>query len=152
MKSMKMWLIAVFLTIIGVGCCISSRNIVRETRTCVSGYYMCYTNGVVRPYAYNIDQNGVTNYVWYTHESICYRTSYSGGPYPKSSIYPATRCVLNILSGWSYLPDAYMCNLYTLPTYPIYLIELPIQLVLDTVLIPFDLLNTPNPPKGYELE
>ena len=49
-------------------------------------------------------------------------------------------------------PLSKMNNLITLPTYPIYIVELPIQLALDTVLIPFDWLNTPSCPEGYQKE
>ena len=73
----------------------------------------------------------------------------------KGRMNDETRYVLNILSGWSYSSAAsgnYMNNLITLPTYPIYIVELPIQLALDTVLIPFDWLNTPSCPEGYQKE
>ena len=107
-----------------------------------TGFYHCYTNGkyrVVGSYRYA--------------ESQYRRCSYTCGPWEGSDIYPATRYCLNILSGWSYSPAAaghYMNNLITLPTYPIYIIELPIQFCLDTILLPFDIWNTPKVPEGYQ--
>ena len=127
------------------GCCYMSRNLCKELppgRGLTSDYYVTYTNGVTKT-------QGTYTYDVYPHY---YVSSYVGGPYKGAILYPATRNVLNILSGWSYSSAAsgnYMLNLITLPTYPIYIVELPIQTVLDTVLIPFDLINTPNPPEGY---
>ena len=141
-------LMTILLLIVSVccGCCIVNRNICEETQRLQTGYYECYTNGVYRE---------VTG-LWGTslkQGTIYYRTSYVGGPYEGAHIYPATRDVLNMLSLYSYssaASGAYMLIGPTLVIYPFVLCELPIQFVLDTILIPFDLYNTPNPPEGYK--
>lgn len=133
------------------GCCIGSRNMVKETHVLTSGYNVCYTNGekeVSAIWHYN-DGTAKTNYC---NKSIYYTTSYVGGPWSGSFLYPATRQTLNALSLYSYSSAAsgdYMLGLPTLCVYPIVLVELPIQFCLDTVLIPFDIINQPNPPDGY---
>ena len=137
------------------GCCILSRNISGPTRVVTSDFYHSYTNGNIVVSMWVIDKDGNKIPYSYHNECICYKTSYVGGPWRGSDLYPGTRYVLNILSGWSYSSAAsgnYMNNLITLPTYPIYIVELPIQLALDTVLIPFDWLNTPSCPEGYQKE
>lgn len=141
-------LITMLVLIVSVcsGCCISTRNICEKTQILQTGYYECYTNGVYRQ---------VTG-LWGTslkQGTIYYKTSYVGGPYEGAHVYPATRHVLNMLSLYSYSSAAsgdYMLIGPTLVIYPFVLCELPIQFVLDTILIPFDLYNTPNPPEGYK--
>ena len=154
MKKYFLYFTLLLLAAISAGCCIMSRNIVTKTKVLKSDYYIGYTNGVMHVFSYLIDENGNEIPYTYVPESIYYKTSYMGGPYRGSLIYPATRNVLNILSMWSYSSAAggdYMNNIVTLPTYPLYIVELPIQLVLDTVLLPFDLLNQPRPPEGYQI-
>lgn len=129
------------------GCCIASRQICFDKEITghvlpATGTYRCYTNGMVRT---------VGNYT-YPKDPIYKYCSYNLGPWYGSDIYPATRMTLNALSGWTYSPACsgdYMNNIITLPLYPLVVCELPIQFVLDTVLIPFDLLNAPTVPEGY---
>lgn len=143
----KLMTILVLIASMCGGCCIINRNICEETPPCIqSGFYECYTNGVYKE---------VTG-LWGTslkQGTIYYRTSYVGGPYEGSHIYPSTRHVLNMLSLYSYssaASGAYMLIGPTLLIYPFVLCELPIQFTLDTILIPFDLYNSPNPPEGYK--
>jgi len=134
------------MTVVTVGCCIDSRRLVdnKEINVLTSGYYRVYTNGQVR-----------AGYIQGTSYPVCqYRKcSYTGGPFANSDIYPATRNVLNHASLMSYssaASGAYMENLINLPCYPIILIQIPIQFCIDTVLIPWDLFNTPKVPEGYQ--
>lgn len=119
------------------GCMISSRRIAGdndEPQRLQSGYYAVYTN---------------TN----DTERIFRKCSYSGGPFKDSTIYPATRRTLNVLSLYSYssaASGAYMLIGPTLFVYPFVMCNLPIQFCLDTVLIPWDLYNVPEVPEGFE--
>lgn len=137
-------LLASLLLLATAGCCIESRRIAgtEDIRVLQSGYYRVYTNGQQRV-------NGS-----YRYPVAEYRTSsYVGGPYAYSRIYPATRNVLNHASFMSYSSAAsgdYMLNIINLPCYPIILIQIPIQFCLDTILIPWDLYNTPKCPEGYQ--
>ena len=129
-----------------VGCCITSRRIVNneDIRVLTSGYYRVYTNGQVRA--------GIIQGTTYL-EAQYRKCSYTGGPFANSDIYPATRNVLNHASLMSYssaASGAYMENLINIPCYPIILIQIPIQFCIDTVLIPWDLFNTPKVPEGYQ--
>lgn len=117
------------------GCMISSRRIAGdndEPQRLQSGYYAIYTNG---------------------DERIFRKCSYVGGPFKDSTIYPATRNTLNVLSLYSYSSSAsgaYMLIPPTLVVYPLVMCNLPIQFCLDTVLIPWDLYNVPEVPEGFE--
>lgn len=136
------------------GCFIASRQlVVKNPRSVASDHYCVYTNGQLEA---RIDHyyNGrvETNYV---NKTLYYSTSYVGGPYRGSFLYPGTRLDLNILSGWSYSSAAsgnYMLNLFTIPTYPLYIVALPVEFVLDTLLIPFDLINQPHPSDDWKLK
>ena len=144
MKKMLKWLCATVLTVITVGCCIDSRRIAfdREPDRLQSGYYHYYTNGLTE----------VVGFYSYPVKPIYKVCSYTGGPWRGSDIYPATRNVLNHASFMSYSSAAsgdYMLNIINLPFYPVILIEIPIQFCLDTILIPWDLLNAPSTPEGY---
>lgn len=137
-------LFASLLLLAAAGCCIESRRIAgtEDLRVLQTGYYRAYTNGQYRvsgSYRYPIAQYRASSYV--------------GGPYAHSRIYPATRKVLNHASFMSYSgPESgdYMINIINLPCYPIILIQIPIQFCLDTILIPWDLYNTPKCPEGYQ--
>lgn len=137
-------LLASLLLLATAGCCIASRRIAgtEDIRVLQTGYYRDYTNGQQRV-------NGI-----YSYPVSQYRTSsYVGGPFAKSRIYPATRLVLNHASLMSYSSAAsgdYMLNIINLPCYPFILIQIPIQFCLDTILIPWDLYNTPECPEGYQ--
>lgn len=130
---------ALFLLSIALlsGCMISSRRIAGnndEPQRLQSGYYAVYTN-----------TNGT--------ERIFRKCSYVGGPFKDSTIYPATRRTLNVLSLYSYssaASGAYMLIPPTLVFYPFIVCNLPIQFCLDTVLIPWDLYNVPEVPEGFE--
>lgn len=140
---MKKLLVSLLL-LVSAGCCIESRRIAgtEDLRVLQSSYYRTYTNGQYRV-------NGI-----YSYPDAQYRaSSYVGGPYAHSRIYPATRKVLNHASFMSYSDPAsgdYMINIINLPCYPIILIQIPIQFCLDTILIPWDLYNTPKCPEGYQ--
>ena len=142
MKILK-YVLSLSIITITAGCCIECRNRVKATHVVGSGYHVTYYSDEV-----------VTNGMYKYNKSIAYATSYVGGPWEGSFIYPATRQTLNALSLYSYSSAAsgeYMLALPTLCVYPIVLIELPIQFCLDTLLIPYDLWNVPNPPEGYKL-
>jgi uncharacterized protein YceK len=117
------------------GCMISSRRIAGnndEPQRLQSGYYAVYTNDT---------------------ERIFRKCSYTGGPFKDSTIYPATRRTLNVLSLYSYssaASGAYMLIPPTLVFYPFVMCNLPIQFCLDTVLVPWDLYNVPEVPEGFE--
>lgn len=116
------------------GCTISSRRIDdgSDIRVLSSGYYAAYTNG---------------------QETIYRKCSYVDGPFKNSTIYPATRVTLNMLSLYSYSSAAsgdYMLIPTTLVFYPVVLVNLPIQFTLDTVLIPWDIYNVPKVPDGFK--
>lgn len=155
MKKFIFWSLTILMLLIGAGCCIDSRNmVVKDVHVLTSGYYVCYTNGEMVASGHWIYNDGTvkTNFV---NKSIYYKTSYVGGPWAGSFIYPATRNVLNHASFMSYssaASGAYMENIINLPCYPIILLQIPIQFCLDTVLLPFDLINRPHPPEGYELK
>lgn len=151
MKRLLQFLVCTLFLAVTGGCCIGSRNLVKETHVLTSGYNVCYTNGeqTVSYVSTYYDGTKKTNY---TAKAIYYTTSYVGGPWQGSFLYPATRQTLNALSLYSYSSAAsgdYMLGLPTLCIYPVVLIELPVQFVLDTVLIPYDLINQPHPPEGY---
>lgn len=137
-------LFASLILLATAGCCIESRRIAgtENVRVLQSGYYRAYTNGQQRVFGN------------YTYPVSQYRTSsYVGGPYAHSRIYPATRLVLNHASLMSYSSAEsgdYMVNIINIPCYPIILIQIPIQFCLDTILIPWDLYNTPKCPEGYQ--
>ena len=141
---MKKILASLLLFAMAAGCCIEARRIAgtEDLHVLQSSYYRTYTNG----------QQRVSN--GYSYPVAQYRTSsYVGGPYAYSRIYPATRLVLNHASFMSYSSAAsgdYMINIINLPCYPIILIQIPIQFCLDTILIPWDLYNTPKCPEGYQ--
>lgn len=142
MKMLKR-ILCISLILMAAGCCIECRNRVKETHVVGSGYHVTYCSDEI-----------VTNGIYKYKKSISYTTSYVGGPWEGSFIYPATRQTLNALSLYSYSSAAsgeYMLALPTLCVYPIILIELPIQFCLDTLLIPYDLWNVPDPPEGYKL-
>ena len=125
------------------GCCIMARRIAdnEDVHVLQSGYYHTYTNGTFHGEP-----------PWQYANSIHRACSYTGGPWAGSDIYPATRLVLNHASFMSYSSAAsgdYMINIINLPCYPIILVEIPIQFCLDTVLLPFDLLNRPTTPEGW---
>lgn len=145
MKILK-YILSLSLIAITAGCCIGSRARVKETHVVASGYHVTYYSDEV--------VTNVTSYGTYKYnKSIAYTTSYVGGPWEGSFIYPATRQTLNALSLYSYSSAAsgdYMLALPTLCVYPIVLIELPIQFCLDTLLIPYDMWNVPHPPEGYK--
>ena len=145
MRRFELYLTALVMTIVGIGCCIDSRRIVdnQDLHVLKSGYYRCYTNGQTRVgslgYKYNV--------------AVFLKCSYTGGPWANSDIYPATRNVLNHASFMEYssaASGAYMENMINLPFYPIIIIQIPIQFCLDTLLIPWDLYNVPKPPEGYQ--
>ena len=141
MKILK-FIAVFFLAAVTGSCCVGSRNKVRETHVVASGYHVTYYSDEV-----------VTNGIYKYNKSIAYTTSYVGGPWEGSFIYPATRQTLNALSLYSYSSAAsgdYMLAFPTLCAYPIVLVELPLQFCLDTILIPDDLWNVPNPPEGYK--
>lgn len=134
---------------INCGCCICSRSLSFDSEVeghvlPPTGFYRAYTNG-------HVVVKGIYSY---PKDPIYKHCSYNLGPWKGSDFYPATRMTLNALAGWTYSPACsgdYMNNLITLPLYPLVVCELPIQFVLDTVLIPFDFLNAPTSPEGYNL-
>lgn len=165
MKTFLKYFCAFALSVISVGCCICSRSWKFDKEITghwlpASGTYHWYTNGVYRAEMHK--------FVCYDHETGVYYTtnklvmvqgevhkycSNANGPWAGSEIYPATRFVLNALTFMSYSSAAsgdYMLGTVILPTYPLWLIELPIQFVLDTVLIPLDLWMAPTTPEGYK--
>lgn len=127
-------LLLLFIVLLS-GCMISSRRIAGnndEPQRLQSGYYAVYTNGT---------------------ERIFRKCSYTGGPFKDATIYPATRVTLNMLSLYSYSSAAsgsYMLIGPTLTIYPLVMCNFAIQFCLDTVLIPWDLYNVPEVPKGFE--
>lgn len=148
----------ILLALVTAGCCINCRSwkIDKEITGRVlpaSGTYHYYTNGLMKTETWYSSYYGsnVTHKVPDTKYKYC---SNANGPWAGSEIYPATRFVLNGLSFMSYSSPAsgdYMLNIVILPTYPIWLIELPIQFVLDTILLPWDLIAAPTVPEGYKL-
>lgn len=152
-----MKIVAAFaLACMAIGCCIESRSwkidkeVPRGTplRT---GLYCSFTNGEMVATRSWRSYDGKTG-TYYSPKTIDKFCCYANGPWANSDIYPATRHTLNALSGWSYSSAAsgnYMLNIVTLPCYPLVLVNLPIQFVLDTVLMPYDLIAAPTAPEGY---
>lgn len=149
--------IALALAIITGGCCINCRSwkIDKEITGNVlpaSGTYHYYTNGCKKAFMYRDWQTGEMKQ-GLTEDRIYKYCSNANGPWKGSEIYPATRYVLNGLSFFSYSSAAsgdYMMGGFVLVTYPFWLVELPIQCVLDTVLLPWDLIAAPTTPEGYK--
>lgn len=150
MKTVLLVIAAVFLSVVSGGCCICCRrwsDSGKETLILTTGQYRAYTNGQMKVAGHYKD--GKPYLVEDTIYKIC---SNSNGPFRDSDVYPATRNTLNALSLYRYSGEAdgdYMFVLPTLIIYPIVLVELPIQLVLDTVLLPWDLYVAPKAPEGY---
>lgn len=153
MKTLLKYLAITAMIAISAGCCINCRSwkIDKEiTGHCLpaSGTYHYYTNGQMRVCGKYANGNPVLTPV--CKYKYC---SNANGPWAGSEIYPATRFVLNGLSGFSYSSaasgDYMMCGV-VLVTYPFWLVELPIQFVLDTVLLPWDLIAAPTTPEGYK--
>lgn len=149
MKALKT-IIVVLVAIVVVGCCIDSRRICRESgRTVQSDHYCVYTNDVLEAYT------NVYGKLSYRAQTKYYTVSYNGGPFRGSILYPGTREDLNILALWSYSSAAsgnYMNNIITMPLYPLFIVALPIEFVIDTVLIPWDLYNSPQPTSEWKLQ
>lgn len=152
MKTIK-YISAIILSVVSIGCCIECRSwkIDKEITGHIlppSGTYHYYTNGEMRVCGrYKDGSPYMAPVCKYKH------CSNANGPWAGSDIYPATRATLNALSGMSYSSPAsgdYMMNIVILPCYPIVLCELPIQLVLDTVLLSWDLIAAPTTPEGYK--
>lgn len=157
MKTFLKYFCAVALSVISVGCCIGSRSwkFDKEITGYVlpaSGTYHWYTNGLTKTETRWNSYYG-SNVTYRTIDQVYKYCSNANGPWKDSEIYPATRQTLNALSFMSYSSPAsgdYMLGIVILPCYPIVLIELPIQFVLDTVLIPLDLWMAPTTPEGYK--
>lgn len=137
------YVFAAILAAVSAGCCIVAREWVddKEIHVIQSGYHHSYTNGMYHGKP-----------PWVYADTICKKCSYTGGPWAGSDIYPATRLVLNHASLMSYSSAAsgdYMANIFNIPFYPIVLCQIPVQLCLDTMLLPFDLWNRPTCPEGY---
>lgn len=151
--------ILVVITMLGAaGCCISSRSwridkeIPRYTPV-GSGTYVTYASIETKTETVKY-YDGRTETREVPKDYILKYCNYHTGPWEGSDIYPATRLTLNALSGWSYSSPAsgdYMLNIVTVPLYPLVLCNLPIQFVLDTVLLPWDLISAPTCPEGYKL-
>lgn len=157
MKKLLKWFLVIVLAVVSGGCCICCRSwkFDKEITGYVlpaSGTYHYYTNGQMKAstyYDYTCHSN-VTHMVKDCKYKYC---SNANGPWAGSEIYPATRFVLNALTFMSYSSAAsgdYMLGIVILPTYPLWIVGLPIQFVLDTVLLPVDLLMAPTTPEGYE--
>lgn len=150
MKRILIIVAAVILSVVSGGCCICCRRWTdsgKETNVLTSGQYRAYTNGQMKVAGHYKD--GSPYLVKDTIYKVC---SNSNGPFRDSDVYPATRNTLNALSLYSYSraeAGDYMMILPTLIIYPIVLCELPIQLVLDTVLLPWDAIVAPKAPEGY---
>lgn len=154
-----------FLTGILSGCCICSRSWKFDKEITghvlpASGTYHYYTNGVYRAemhefVGYNRETGGyyTTNKLVMVQGEVYKYCSNSNGPWKDSELYPATRLTLNALSFMSYSSAAsgdYMLGIVIIPCYPFILCELPVQFVLDTVLIPLDWWMAPTTPTGYK--
>jgi len=158
MKKILKFLSVLFLIFVSGGCCISCRSwtIDKEiTGNCLpaSGTYHYYTNGLMKAYTYRDWKTGELK-EGLTKDCVYKYCSNANGPWKGSEIYPATRYVLNGLSFFSYSSAAsgdYMLGGLVLLTYPIWLIELPVQFVLDTVLLPWDVIAAPTCPEGYKM-
>lgn len=152
MKYVK-YAVSFVLLCVSAGCCIGSRSwkIDKEITGHVlpaSGTYHCYTNGEMKVCGHY--QDGSPYMAPICKYKYCSNTT---GPWAGSDIYPATRSVLNALSFMSYSSAAsgdYMLNIVILPCYPVVLVELPIQIVLDTILLPWDIIAAPTTPEGYK--
>jgi len=155
-KILKILAITALVSLSG-GCCICCRSwkIDKEiTGHCLpaSGTYHYYTNGLQKAYTYRDYQTGEMK-EGLTTDCVYKYCSNANGPWAGSEIYPATRFVLNGLSLFSYSSAAsgdYMMGGFVLVTYPFWLVELPVQFVLDTVLLPWDLIAAPTTPDGYK--
>lgn len=148
---MKKFLIITLITLMSLaitGCMISSRTFgnrnSKDLYILPGGRYHMYTN---------INYNASFPHNYQTNRYCMYlSSSYSRGPWEGSDIYPASRECLNALSLYSYSEAAsgdYMLIGPTLLVYPFVLIDLPIQFVLDTILLPYDLYNIAIPPENY---
>lgn len=139
------------------GCCVLSRSWkidqeITGNRLPAQSMYHCYTNGCMKTFLYHDWQTGELR-EGLTEDIVYKYCSNSNGPWQDSEIYPATRYTLNALSFYSYSSAAsgdYMLSGYVLIGYPVVLVELPIQVVLDTVLLPWDLIAAPTTPEGYK--
>lgn len=146
----------IIISAVSIGCCIGSRSwkVNKEIDGYIlpcSGSYHYYTNGLTKTVQLKHWKTGEIYTIQQT-DCIYKYCSNANGPFAGSDIYPATRSVLNALSFFSYSGAAsgdYMLGVIVLPCYPIVLCELPIQIILDTVLLPYDLIAAPTTPKGY---
>lgn len=164
MKTFIKCIVAAIMATVACGCCISSRSwkIDKEItgyRLPASGMYATYVSDepvyVDVPTAVKDGDLSIAVLRKIKMNARVYKyCSYHNGPFAGSDIYPGTRMTLNALSGWSYSSAAsgdYMMNVITIPLYPIVLCNLPVQFVLDTILLPYDLIAAPTCPDGYTL-